>query len=194
MNRWDQAHERTSGTRDNVINHRNWIYDSGAQHNGLLYRLSIANLDITMRKATLILSLIFGIGIFLISTFSTCCRDCELQVYKVQIVYINETDYDIKFYNISQKYNVKAKDTIIVNDEYEAEDNTQCPQILSYPVIAPNDAPAYFSFSDVRCDTLNSLDDPSDSRRYECSKIDAKNLRYIYRYTMADFNAAKECN
>ena len=124
------------------------------------------------------------------------CDDCDNQIVSVEFTYINETDYDVKFYNVLKgNYSVKSKDTVVIVDKIEQGEDNSCDRLIVNNIvgITGNGNAIYYSFSDIKCDTLSGSEDPSDPDRYECTQLGENKYRLTYRYRPVDFERAKDC-
>lgn len=135
--------------------------------------------------------------LFICLFFKACiCDDCDNQIVTIEFTYINETDYDVKFYNVLKgNYNVKSNDTVTIVDKVEQGKDNSCSRLIENNIVGVpgNGRAVYYSFSDIKCDTLNGQEDPSDPDRFECTQLGENKYRLTYRYRPIDFENAKEC-
>lgn len=119
-----------------------------------------------------IINIIFSIG-FLIS-----CTDIDYLV-KTDYVFINETEFDIRYINGGSQFDVNAKDTIV----YKV--NSDGPEYVDeYAVDSPLHSfcyPCIIKFDQSICDTIQD-NGPAEIRNFEVRRLGDRYIEYTYRY------------
>lgn len=133
--------------------------------------------------------LLIGISLMIIGALASCSKDIDYNA-KADFIFINDTDYDIKFDGDGSIFNVNARDTTIyfvstegpesVNENsFESPLHTYC-----YPCI--------LKYNDVKCDTIQD-NGPASIDNFVSRRIGERHIEYTYKFTKEHFDDANQC-
>jgi len=134
--------------------------------------------------------LIIGISILTISLSG--CGEGEIDYnVKADYIFINDTDYDIKYDGAGSRFNVNSRDTTVHHVSGEGPESVNENSFVSplhtycYPCIV--------RYNNLKCDTIRD-NGPADISNFTSRRLGERHIEYVYRFTEQHFEDAEVCD
>lgn len=128
--------------------------------------------------------------------FQSCTKIRKEYIQKAEFVYINETNYTIRFPNgmeiitLNPKQTIKSNITVGANEVVNETTYNNTPKLFdifkTFNIVF---------FNDLKCLDLSKelKHNPSQIKDYVAEKIGDRTYKFTYTFTEADYNRAVAC-